>query len=315
MNSSHYRKMTDGKEFAVGEENPPLGLGGLYRYLKTDSQYRDLLKWEFEVLAEYRDEVAVELTDVRDLEHLDRALALMKEAGLKPGENGFELGMRMDNPDNYIFAGEYINRGHLAFVHTDAQRLSQTYLAADRNNQHVPVDDIVVEANLKLPIRMIAQAAAEAGIPMAKTEPIHPAITQLTQEMRRTGFKGVNYFLIDGYRVNASIVQKQGDTPEQIAHALAKELAKRGGVDARFNTFYGLNPNWTYTINRSTQPGRTDEIIINHIQEGSEATAGARLAGVTYQDLAAKFREKAQLLLVAASQISDTGSAIAEMGR
>ena len=58
------------------EENATLGLGGLYRFIK-DERYRQLLKWELEVIRDHQDQgIELELTDVRDLQHVDSALAI-----------------------------------------------------------------------------------------------------------------------------------------------------------------------------------------------------------------------------------------------
>ncbi|OGW91147.1 MAG: hypothetical protein A3D28_03495, partial [Omnitrophica bacterium RIFCSPHIGHO2_02_FULL_63_14] len=166
LNSHDFQALALGEELDIHEENPPLGLGGFYRFVKLD-EYRTLLRWELEVVAQLQQElgpIAVELADVRDLEHLDTALQVLAGVGLEPGKAGFQLGVRMVNPDNYLFASDYMTRGRLSFVSVDERRLSQTYLAADRDNAFVPVDDAVAAKNLVLPMNMIKQAAHDAGV-------------------------------------------------------------------------------------------------------------------------------------------------------
>lgn len=204
LNSLDYRYLRNGENYAVREENPPLGLAGLLRFIYNRSrgvdqtdEYERLLKAEIEILLELAQELqkdglslSVEITDVRDLSHLEIGAKLLK--ALDP-EGILPIGMRFDNPDNYLRASDYIRAGNLKFVSVNRRKLGSAYLAADLRNEHVyapvddqgrdlPVTDDILARNLVLPINMIMQAASDAGIPFmdedaqgesAVTEPAH----------------------------------------------------------------------------------------------------------------------------------------------
>ncbi len=224
LNSSEYRALESGEEFAQREENPPLGLGGLYRFFK-DEHYTELLLLELEVIAELRaqlkdngTELALELTDVRDLKHLELVFELLRKVGLEPGKD-IQLGLRMDNPDNYILAREYIKQGRLSFISVIRRKLSQTYLAADRNNRHVPIDDKIAEKNLRLPINMIMQAARDSGVDYIDEDvlviPTKPELSLMEsapampmESSRRQQVDSIGQIIV----IAASIVIKQGST-------------------------------------------------------------------------------------------------------
>jgi len=212
LNSNQFRSMSGGKAKMAAEEpeeNAPLGLRGIYRFLKVDergrpNEYRRLLEIEMQVIREMREEfsrqgitLGVEITNVTESTHVDGALKVMRDQKLIPGAD-FPVGVRIENPDNYLLIRRYLNKG-LAFVSIDQRRLSQMVLAAHRNNPHVSVDDKIADEGLRPIVNVVKDAAAEKGVAMLRVSPAFPAPRDVTPQKNgmesRVG-KGTNFVLI-----------------------------------------------------------------------------------------------------------------------
>ncbi|MBI4436700.1 MAG: phenylalanine ammonia-lyase [Candidatus Omnitrophica bacterium] len=168
LDSEGYLSLRYGTVFDKKEENTPLGFGGFYRYVASD-EYRTLLRWEFEAVKEARrggiDNILIQLTDVRDVTHLKIAHDLLEETDLRRSHKGFKLGVRADNPDQYLFATSYADQVDFVSIHD--RMLAQNYLAADLNNPNVPISEEDIARNLKRVVAMITTAFAKAGKPVA----------------------------------------------------------------------------------------------------------------------------------------------------
>ena len=108
--SNEYANLLGGKQFEPEEENPMIGWRGASRYY--DEQYRDAYGLECQALKRVRDEMG--LTNVIPMIPFCRTpaeglkvLAEMAKYGLKRGENGLQVYVMCEIPNNVILADRY----------------------------------------------------------------------------------------------------------------------------------------------------------------------------------------------------------------
>ncbi|MBE9045699.1 phosphoenolpyruvate synthase [Pleurocapsales cyanobacterium LEGE 10410] len=108
--SNEYANLLGGKQFEPTEENPMIGWRGASRYY--DENYRDAYGLECKALKRVRDEMG--LTNVipmipfcRTPAEGRKVLAEMAKYGLKRGENGLQVYVMCEIPNNVILADRY----------------------------------------------------------------------------------------------------------------------------------------------------------------------------------------------------------------
>ena len=108
--SNEYANLLGGKQFEPEEENPMIGWRGASRYY--DEKYRDAYGLECKALKRVRDEMG--LTNVipmipfcRTPAEGRKVLAEMEKHGLKRGDNGLQVYVMCEIPNNVILADQY----------------------------------------------------------------------------------------------------------------------------------------------------------------------------------------------------------------
>ena len=108
--SNEYANLLGGKQFEPEEENPMIGWRGASRYY--DEKYREAYGLECKALKRVRDEMG--LTNVipmipfcRTPAEGRKVLAEMAKHGLKRGENGLQVYVMCELPNNVILADRY----------------------------------------------------------------------------------------------------------------------------------------------------------------------------------------------------------------
>jgi pyruvate,water dikinase len=108
--SNEYANLLGGRQFEPEEENPMIGWRGASRYY--DPKYRDAYGLECQALKRVRDEMG--LTNVipmipfcRTPDEGRRVLAEMEKHGLKRGENGLQVYVMCEIPNNVVLADEF----------------------------------------------------------------------------------------------------------------------------------------------------------------------------------------------------------------
>ncbi len=163
--TNEYANLIGGKQFEPIENNPMIGWRGASRYYSE--QYREAFKLECVAMKRVRDEMG--LTNVkamvpfcRDLNEADQVLAIMAEAGLKRGENGFEVYMMVEIPSNVVLARDFAERFDGFSI--GSNDLTQLTLGVDRDSHIVAsVYDENNEAVKEL-IRQTIAVGKEKGI-------------------------------------------------------------------------------------------------------------------------------------------------------
>ncbi len=108
--SNEYATLLGGKFFEPDEENPMIGFRGASRY--AHSAYRDGFALECAAMKRVRDEMG--LTNVklmipfcRRVEEGEKVLSVMAANGLKRGENGLQIYVMCEIPNNVILIDEF----------------------------------------------------------------------------------------------------------------------------------------------------------------------------------------------------------------
>jgi pyruvate,water dikinase len=108
--TNEYATLIGGQYFEPEEENPMLGFRGASRYY--DERYREGFALECEAMKRVRDEMGltnliIMIPFCRRVEEAEKVLAEMATNGLKRGENGLEVYVMCEIPNNVILIDEF----------------------------------------------------------------------------------------------------------------------------------------------------------------------------------------------------------------
>lgn len=163
--TNEYANLIGGQQFEPTENNPMLGWRGASRYYSE--AYRAAFELECKAMKKVRDEMGI--TNVkamipfcRTLEEADKVLAIMADAGLKRGENGFEVYVMVEVPSNVILAEQFAEKFDGFSI--GSNDLTQLTLGVDRDSNIV--DHVYDENNeaVKELIRCVIADAKEKGV-------------------------------------------------------------------------------------------------------------------------------------------------------
>ena len=103
--SNEYKKLVAGDIYEPDEENPMIGFRGAARYIS--GQFKDCFKLECEAMLKARDEMGLTNIElmipfVRTITEAEAVIDILKQNGLKRGENGLRLIMMCEVPSNAI---------------------------------------------------------------------------------------------------------------------------------------------------------------------------------------------------------------------
>lgn len=158
--SNEYANLIGGKEFEPDEDNPMIGWRGASRYYKKGF----IKAFELECLAlkKVRDifglkNVKVMIPFCRTIEEGEKVLEIMKNNGLKKGDNGLEVYVMCELPSNVILADEFAKIFDGFSI--GSNDLTQLVLGLDRDSEIVA--SIYDERNLAVK-RFIADVIKKA---------------------------------------------------------------------------------------------------------------------------------------------------------
>jgi len=158
--SNEYANLLGGKQFEPKEENPMIGWRGASRYY--DEKYREAYALECKALKRVRDEMG--LTNVipmipfcRTPAEGRKVLAEMEKHGLKRGENGLQVYVMCEIPNNVILADQFSEVFDGFSI--GSNDLTQLTLGLDRDSALVA--DLFDERNegVKEMVRMVIEKA------------------------------------------------------------------------------------------------------------------------------------------------------------
>ncbi|AXI83060.1 phosphoenolpyruvate synthase [Xylella taiwanensis] len=110
--SNEYAHLIGGQHYEPQEENPMLGFRGASRYV--DPSFSDAFALECKAVLKVRDEMGLDnlwvmIPFVRTLEEGHKVIDVLRQNGLKQGENGLKVIMMCEVPSNALLADEFLD--------------------------------------------------------------------------------------------------------------------------------------------------------------------------------------------------------------
>ncbi|WP_416739457.1 phosphoenolpyruvate synthase [Pseudomonas sp. NFX71] len=162
--SNEYATLLGGKYFEPEEDNPMIGFRGASRY--THSAYAEGFALECAAMKRVRDEIG--LTNVklmipfcRRVEEGEKVLAAMASHGLKRGENGLEVYVMCEIPNNVILIDAFAKLFDGFSI--GSNDLTQLTLGVDRDSEIVAFDFDERDPGVKQMIRLAVEGAKRNG--------------------------------------------------------------------------------------------------------------------------------------------------------
>ena len=165
--TNEYASLLGGRAFEIAESNPMIGFRGASRYYHE--RYREAFALECAAIKRVRDEMGLTNVKVmvpfcRTLEEGRRVLLEMEKAGLRRGENGLEIYVMCEIPNNVILAEEFADLFDGFSI--GSNDLTQLTLGIDRDSEVLaPLFD-ERDAGVKRLIAMVVEAAHRKGRPV-----------------------------------------------------------------------------------------------------------------------------------------------------
>jgi len=162
--TNEYAKLLGGEGFEPEEANPMLGFRGAARY--AHPAYAEGFALECAALKYVRDEMG--LTNVipmipfcRRVEEAEKVLEAMSEHGLRRGENGLEVYVMCEIPNNVILIDEFARLFDGFSI--GSNDLTQLTLGVDRDSEIVAFDFDERDEGVKQMIRLAVEGAHRNG--------------------------------------------------------------------------------------------------------------------------------------------------------
>ncbi len=162
--TNEYASLLGGSVFEAEEANPMIGFRGASRY--THPAYEQGFALECAAMKRVREDMG--LTNVilmipfcRRVDEAERVLAKMAELGLKQGDNGLEIYMMCEIPNNVILIDEFAK--FFDGFSIGSNDLTQLTLGVDRDSEIVAFDFDERDAGVKQMIRLAVEGAKRNG--------------------------------------------------------------------------------------------------------------------------------------------------------
>ncbi len=162
--TNEYATLLGGRDFEPKEDNPMIGFRGAARY--THPAYAGGFALECAAMKRVRETMG--LTNVklmipfcRRIPEAEKVLAVMAENGLKRGENGLEIYVMCEIPNNVILIDEFAK--HFDGFSIGSNDLTQLTLGVDRDSEIVSFDFDERDPGVKQMIRLAVEGARRNG--------------------------------------------------------------------------------------------------------------------------------------------------------
>jgi pyruvate,water dikinase len=158
--SNEYANLIGGKEFEPVESNPMIGFRGASRYYHP--KYQEAFEMECKSMKMVRedmgfDNVKIMIPFCRTLKEAEKVVNLMANNGLKRGENGLELYMMTEIPNNVILAEQFARFFNGFSI--GSNDLTQLTLGVDRDSELLSGIFDINDPGVKEMIAMVLAAA------------------------------------------------------------------------------------------------------------------------------------------------------------
>ena len=158
--SNEYANLIGGKEFEPIESNPMIGFRGASRYYHP--KYQEAFELECKAMKMVREDmgfnnVKIMIPFCRTLTEAERVVDLMADYGLKRGENGLQLYMMTEIPNNVMLAKEFAH--FFDGFSIGSNDLTQLTLGVDRDSELLSDIFNANDPGLKKMIAMVIASA------------------------------------------------------------------------------------------------------------------------------------------------------------
>jgi len=158
--TNEYASLIGGKYFEPEEDNPMIGFRGASRYY--DDRYREGFALECKAMKKVRDEMGlanlvIMIPFCRRVEEAQKVLAEMAKNGLNRGENGLEVYVMCEIPNNVILIDEFSKLFDGFSI--GSNDLTQLTLGVDRDSELVAQDFDERDAGVLKMVSMAIQGA------------------------------------------------------------------------------------------------------------------------------------------------------------
>ena len=162
--TNEYASLLGGSDFEPAEENPMIGFRGASRYIHPN--YAEGFALECAAMKRVREEMG--LTNVklmvpfcRRIDEADKVLEVMAANGLRRGDNGLEIYVMCEIPNNVILIDEFAQRFDGFSI--GSNDLTQLTLGVDRDSEIVSFDFDERDEGVKTMIRLAVEGAHRNG--------------------------------------------------------------------------------------------------------------------------------------------------------
>ncbi|MGP1993066.1 phosphoenolpyruvate synthase [Zobellia laminariae] len=158
--TNEYASLIGGSEFEPVESNPMLGFRGASRYYNP--KYQDAFELECKALKRVREtmgltNVKIMIPFCRTLKEAAKTVAVLEKNGLKRGENGLQLYMMTEIPNNIILAEQFAE--FFDGFSIGSNDLTQLTLGVDRDSELLSDIFDINDIGVKKMIAMVIKAA------------------------------------------------------------------------------------------------------------------------------------------------------------
>ena len=162
--SNQYASLLGGRVFEPVEANPMIGFRGASRY--THPAYAEGFALECAAMKRVREDmgflnVKLMIPFCRRVEEAERVVALMRDLGLKRGENGLEIYVMCEIPNNVMLIDAFSK--HFDGFSIGSNDLTQLTLGVDRDLEIVAFDFDERDEGVKAMIRLAVEGARRNG--------------------------------------------------------------------------------------------------------------------------------------------------------
>ncbi len=162
--TNEYANLIGGADFEPEESNPMIGFRGASRYYHP--KYQDAFELECKAMKMVREEMGMENVKImipfcRTLGEAQKVIEVMAKNGLKRGENGLELYMMTEIPNNVILAEEFAE--FFDGFSIGSNDLTQLTLGVDRDSELLSDIFDTNDPGVKKMIAMVIDSAQKTG--------------------------------------------------------------------------------------------------------------------------------------------------------
>ncbi len=218
--TNEYASLLGGRAFEGKEENPMLGLRGAARY--THPSYAEAFALECRALCRVRSEMGLDNVKVmvpfcRRVEEGERVLSAMAQHGLRRGEDGLEVYVMCEIPNNVLRIDEFCRI--FDGISIGSNDLTQLTLGVDRDSDLIAYDfderDPGVLKMLQLAVEGARRNKRHAGI-CGQAPSDYPEIAEF---LVRLGIEALslNPDTVISTRLHVAAVEKQQADEKQVA--------------------------------------------------------------------------------------------------